>query len=126
MTGVPAPEGKTRSLHSALVFAACLWFAGCADTHGFFNTAKVPPFRDQKMTLEDASNAITAGTATKADVIAALGAATIVRFDSGFEVWVYPARSRAAAAASAGAAEFVILFAPSGIVKKTRIRPSYE
>ncbi|WP_156955370.1 hypothetical protein [Polaromonas glacialis] len=72
--------------------------------------------------MQTASEAVAIGTSSKQEVMAALGPATVVRFDSGYEVWVYrknPLRSEAANA------EFVILFAPSGIVKKTRIRPAY-
>jgi hypothetical protein len=87
--------------------------------------------------------AVTIGKSTKAEVLAALGKAAVIRFDSGFEVWVYqitgePVTIQTAAKASAeapggrdslevatrGKAEFVILFAPSGVVSKTRVRPS--
>ena len=106
-----------------IVLACCLWLAGCAGLFGLFNAeTKAPPFRDQNMSMQEASDAIVTGTATKADVMAALGPATVIQFHSGFEVWVYRAKSREPAAAKA---EFVILFAPSGIVKKTRIRPPY-
>ena len=106
------------------VFAYCLWLAGCAGPLGLFNAEpKAPPFRDQNMSMQEASGAITTGKTTKAEVIAALGPATVIQFDSGFEVWVYRAKSREPTAAKA---EFVILFAPSGIVKKTRTRPPYD
>ncbi len=68
--------------------------------------------------MQDASERVVAGQSTKDDVLAALGPATVLRFDSGFEVWVYRAKPLAASGA-----EFVILFAPSGTVKKTRLRP---
>ena len=74
------------------------------------------------MSMQDASNSVAVGTASKADVMATLGAATVVNFDSGFEVWIYRARSREPAETKA---EFVILFAPDGVVKKTRVRPAY-
>ena len=44
-----------------------------------------------------------------------LGEATVVDFPSGYEVWVYRPGKNATA-------EFVILFAPSGIAAKTRLR----
>ena len=59
---------------------------------------------------------------TSEDLPTPLGPATVVQFDSGYEVWVYrknPLRSEP------GNAEFVILFDPSGHVKKSRIRPAY-
>ena len=74
------------------------------------------------MSMQNASDSIVTGKASKADVMAALGAATVINFDSGFEVWVYRAKSREPAETKA---EFVILFAPEGVVKKTRVRPAY-
>ena len=87
---------------------------------------------------QDAGDAITIGNSTKADVVAALGKAAVISFDSGFEVWVYryagdtPAKAGAverneragSGNATPGLSEFVLLFAPSGIVAKTRIRPA--
>ena len=99
-----------------------LWIAGCAGTSGMFNADDAPPpFRDQRMSMQNASDAIVLGRSNQADVTAALGPATVVRFDSGYEVWAY--RGKTSKAAAPGE-EFVILFAPSGIVKKTRIRPA--
>ncbi|MES1264463.1 MAG: hypothetical protein ABUU24_02290 [Variovorax sp.] len=63
--------------------------------------------------------AILIGESTKADVLAALGKTTSVSFDSGYEVWVYQYKGE-----MRGGGEFVVLFAPSGIVAKTRIRPT--
>jgi hypothetical protein len=60
--------------------------------------------------------------ATPADALAAPGPPAVVKFDNGYEVRVYrgkPSESKA------DRAEFVMLFAPSGIVKKTRVRPAY-
>lgn len=109
-------------LRYSLVGAACLWLAGCAGPLGLFNAEDTrPPFRDPAMSMQAARDVIIPGKSTNADVMAALGSATVIRFDSGFEVWVY--RAKRAASATAGA-EFVVLFTPSGIVKKTRIRPA--
>ncbi len=116
------PPGQ-QLVRIGLVSVSCLWLAGCAGPLGLFSSENKPPqFRDQNMSMQDAREVIAIGAATKADVIAALGRATVVKFDSGFEVWVYRAKSPEATAISA---EFVILFAPSGIVKKTRIRPPF-
>ncbi len=87
---------------------------------------------------KDAMHAITIGKSTKVDVLEALGNTPVISFDSGFEVWVYryagdtPAkagtveRSERAGSGNAtlGLSEFVVLFAPSGVVTKTRIRPA--
>jgi hypothetical protein len=71
---------------------------------------------------------------TRAEVMAALGPATVVRFDSGYEVWVYrfvePAARRqgrrgdAPAAGDDASSELVMLFAPAGVVTKVRVRPA--
>ena len=65
-------------------------------------------------------DALAVGKSTKADVRAALGEATVVDFASGYEVWVYrePAQEKEPAAR----AELVLLFAPSGILTRTRVR----
>ena len=72
--------------------------------------------------MQNADNAIVLGKTTKAEVMAALGVAKVVNFDSGYAMWVYRAGSRAPAETQA---EFVVLFSPDGIVKKTRVRPAY-
>lgn len=105
-----------------MVCTGCLWLAGCAGS-GLFNTsAGAPAFSKPTVSMKNADDTIVIGKTSKADVMAALGAATVINFDSGFEVWVYRAGSRAPADTKA---EFVILFTPGGIVKKTRLRPAY-
>ena len=120
MTGMP---GRSLPL-TGLVLAGCLWLAGCAGPLGFFDSQVTAlPFRDPGLSMQSASDMVAAGKASKADVIAALGPGVVVKFDSGFEVWVYRSKP---ARATASSAEFVVLFGPSGIVQKTRIRPSYS
>jgi hypothetical protein len=107
----------------AAAFAAgccCLWLAGCAAPSPGSDGRPAPVFRDPAMSMQEASSLVPPGTA-KAEVLAALGSAGVIRFDSGFEVWVYPAAARQRAA---GEAEFVLLFDPSGRVRKTRLRPA--
>jgi hypothetical protein len=87
-------------------------------------------------TVDRAKQAAHVG-ASKAEVIAALGAATVVRFATGYEVWVYrlavdepgkkTSNSRTAVkeqgkASTETLSEFVILFAPSGTVVESRLR----
>lgn len=76
--------------------------------------------------------------AARADVLATLGPATVLRFDSGYEVWVYrfddaaPRRAargpdpgsapRGPVAGDGSASELVLLLAPSGVVAKSRVR----
>jgi hypothetical protein len=60
-----------------------------------------------------ASAPVIVGRSTKAEVLAALGKATVVSFDSGFEAWLYKRGDKS---------ELLILFAPSGVATKSRIR----
>ena len=108
-------------IRNGFAFACCLLLAACAGP-GLFNAGSdAPPFSNPVLSMQSASDSIIIGKSSKADVMTALGAATVINFDSGFEVWVYRAKSREPAEAKA---EFVILYSPNGIVKKTRLRPS--
>lgn len=101
--------------HTSVVYAFCACVTGCA----------VPSASTVTTILADnAKDAITIGKSTKTDVIAALGKTTVISFDSGFEVWVYQFTGDTPAKGTLGKAEFVVLFAPSGVVTKTRIRPA--
>ena len=57
---------------------------------------------------------------TKQQVTAALGPANVVRFDSGWEVWVYRWLGKERTARDA--TELVMLFDEQGRVRKTRLR----
>ena len=102
-------------------------------------TAVVTPQRAKVIPADRVKDTIAIGRSTKADVIASLGETLVISFDTGYEVWVYrlanhtPAQAapeqRIARIVSEKAwprtpAEFVILFGPSGLVAKTRIRPA--
>lgn len=110
--------------------AACalsLCIAGCAAPGPpTVPTAKVTPLRTKEIPADRVGDAVAVGKSTKADVIAALGETLVISFDSGYEVWVYrlggTGSERRARPGAAG--EFVVLFAPSGLVAKTRIRPA--
>ena len=106
----------------SIVSACCLWLAACAGPGPFSSSNDAPPFSNPVMTMQSASDSITIGKTSKADVMATLGAATVINFANGFEVWVYRAKSREPAETKA---EFVILFSPDGFVKITRLRPVY-
>jgi hypothetical protein len=81
-----------------------------------------------------AASAIAPGRSTRAEVRSVLGEAVVIDFESGYEVWVYkePLRDESAPPApdavlnrrSDGALprELVLLFVPSGVVGRTRIR----
>ena len=60
---------------------------------------------------------VVAGQTTKAQLLAAFGPTKNVRFDSGFEAWVYQSP-----ADDGRYAEFVVLIDPAGVVAKTRTR----
>ncbi|MBT9503344.1 MAG: hypothetical protein IV092_19030 [Burkholderiaceae bacterium] len=65
---------------------------------------------------------IAIGRSGRAEVAAALGSkAIVIPFDSGYEVWVYrwPGPDKTSRAAT----ELVLLFEPSGLLKKLRLRP---
>jgi hypothetical protein len=107
---------------AGLVSLLAIAIAGCAGPGGFLASEKnASAFRDPAMTMQIASQAVVVGQSTKDDIAAVLGPASVVRFDSGFEVWLYRASPVSEAST---AAEFVILFAPSGVVKKTRLLPA--
>jgi hypothetical protein len=122
----------------ALGLAVCI--AGCVTRASTVPTVTVTPLRTKVIPADSVRNAIVIGKSTKADVSAALGETLVISFDSGFEVWVYrlagdtPAKAAQAqgvartgsqkGAGPATTAEFVVLFAPSGLVAKARIRPA--
>ena len=91
---------------------AFVLLAGCA--------TPPPPKPAAGPSVTEMLSSLTVGRSTKADVRAALGEGTVVSFDSGYEVWVYrdPPRETPPAPGS----ELVLLFEPSGILKRTRIR----
>lgn len=97
-------------LRASVAYAFCACVAGCA-APGSSRFTIVPADR--------ARESIIIGKTTKADVIAAFGKTTVVSFDSGFEVWAYQYRGE-----RPGKNEFVVLFNPSGVVAKTRVRPA--
>jgi len=94
---------------------------------------------DTLLEFEYMDDGALAGKSTRADVIAERGPAkTVVRFDTGFEVWLYRLPQEAPAgqtlaqriermisldAEQETTEEFLVLFAPSGQVAKTRTRP---
>ncbi len=114
--------GAARPLLAAWV--ACMSIAGCT----FAGGSALPDQAAGTMAAGSpsptaAQSSIAVGKSTRADVLAALGPGNTIAFDSGYEVWVY--RWPGAQGTSRAATELVILFEPSGIVKKTRIRPGY-
>ncbi len=110
-----------RRMRPGFVLACCAVTAGCA-TPARTDITQVP--------LAAAQRAVIPGRSTGADVIALLGKTKTLRFDSGFEVWVYYYQDDAAKPSANSSPdqaqahpEFVVLFSPAGTVVKTRIRP---
>ena len=109
-------------IRNGFAFVCCLWLAACTGP-GLFNAgSSAPAFSNPALSMQSANDSIIIGKSRKADVLAMLGTATVINFDSGFEVWIYRAKSREPAETKA---EFVILFETDGVVKKTRLRPAY-
>ena len=99
--------------------ASALCLAGCAS----LDDATAPSLTKATVVpAPEAATRISPGRSTKAEVMAALGKTTAITFDSGYEIWVYHIRDDARR--DARPAEFVVLFAPSGVVTKTRTRPA--
>ena len=109
-------------------FTACLCTTGCVAT-GMLDPWPEGPGSARTPTGESpapqsAMNRVALGKSTKADVVAALGTAIVVSFDSGYEVWIY--RWRGTDKTTRAATELVVLFDPSGLATKARVRPGYE
>ena len=100
--------------------AVALQLAGCAAPGGApLEDTSPGVVRGRFASPANAQALLHAGN-TKADVAAALGAANVIAFDSGWEVWVYrwPGADRTPRSAS----ELVLLFDASGALRKSRIR----
>jgi outer membrane protein assembly factor BamE (lipoprotein component of BamABCDE complex) len=99
------------------LFAACALLAGCA-------APPLPKPVESQFNARAAVAALSIGQSTKADVRAALGEAVVVDFPTGYEVWVYRERQQESPPEKSKppGAELVLLFAPSGILAKTRVR----
>lgn len=94
---------------TARLLLCALVLAGCA------SQSSAPP--GVQVAAERLQQTAIAGQTTKAQLLAAFGPTRAVRFDSGYEAWVYQSP-----AGSGGFAEFVVLIDPAGIVRKTRSR----
>ena len=106
-------------LRTGIALTACLALIACGSLAG---GSTMSPFRDANLSMQSAQEIVAVGKTTQDEALSALGPATDIQFDNGYTIWVYRARS---AQLDADKAEFVILFAPSGVVKKTRLRPVF-
>ncbi len=106
----------------------CMCVAGCANTGMFDPSPESAGSADlqtgRSLPPTAALDMIAIGKSAKADVSAALGRAIVIPFDSGYEVWVY--RWAGSDKTKRAAAELVVLFEPSGLATKVRVRPGYS
>lgn len=106
----------------AVAVGAALLLGGCAGPQRQRPEPAAPAFRDAGLTLQAARDGVRLGQSLQPDVLAALGPTTVVRFASGYQVWVYRGRPDGRAAEAAEAPELVILFSPAGLAQQARIR----
>ena len=99
-----------------LAFAVGVLLSGCT----LLPPATAPLGRGEIKSAQAAKDALVVGKSTKADVRRALGEATVIDFASGYEVWVY--KERLKEKAKPPPTELVLLFPPSGILAKARMR----
>jgi hypothetical protein len=99
-----------------IALAASLLLAGCGALGP--GLPDKPMFRDARLPVAAAANAIVPGRTTRAELVATLGEAETLRFDGGHEVWAWRARP-----ARGTQPELVVLLGPDGIVRKVRVRP---
>ena len=122
-------------------FALCALVAGCASPGSTTDIgATAMQSTTRTVSSRDLRGAIITGKSTRTNLLDALGSTTVIRFDSGYEVWVYRTTGEEAADVDAGRpgaapgtgkagpakpaeTEFLVLLSPRGIVTRTRIRP---
>lgn len=105
----------------AVTFAVGVALGGCAAPQRQHQESAAP-FRDPGLTVQAARDRLRLGESHRSEVSATLGPATVVRFPSGFEVWTYRGHRDRRDAKGAEVPELVILFSPTGVVQKSRVR----
>jgi hypothetical protein len=104
-----------KALRLGFAIACAALVDGCAMQPSTTPSAVVTSPRAKVVAEQRVKDVVVIGRSTKADVMAALGQTLVIRFDNAYEVWVYRL-------AEDRLGEFVILFAPSGVVAKARVR----
>jgi hypothetical protein len=104
-----------KALRIGVALACAAFVGGCAMQPSTTPSAVVTSPRAKVIAEQRVNDVVVIGNSTKADVVAALGETLVIRFDNAYEVWVYRL-------VEDRRGEFVILFEPSGVVAKTRIR----
>jgi hypothetical protein len=111
---------RRRVVAMAVALAAQLALGGCAGPQRQEHAA--PTFRDPELSVQAARDRLIPGQSRQAEVLATLGPATVVRFASGYQVWVYRSRPDRRKAEAEAVPELVILFSLAGVVQKARVR----
>ena len=107
--------------------AALVLVSGCAGPAlfggGGDGRPQPPRFADASLTVPAAAQLLQPGRSTRDEVQARLGPAERVRFDSGYEVWVYRGRGTRD---PREVAELALLFDRQGVLRKVGERPAYR
>jgi hypothetical protein len=114
-----------RRASFAVAPAAVLLLVGCAGPAlfgGGEGRPEPPRFADASLTVPAAAQLLQPGRSTRDEVQARLGPAERVRFDTGYEVWVYRGRGTRDARE---VAELALLFDRQGVLRKVGERPAY-
>lgn len=115
-----ASKRRSRvSFALAPALALCAGLAGCAGV----TPSEAPSLTKASPAAAAAARDNTIVGKTRRDVLATLGQTASVTFDSGYEIWVYHLDDGAPRRAT-GKSEFIVLFDPSGVVTRTRVRPA--
>lgn len=120
-------QRATSSWRNLLVaMPALALLISCAGSGGLpLPNSDAPLFVDKTLSVVQAQRNFVPGQSTQADVLSALGPATVLKFDSGYEVWVYRSRpGRMRDEKRDTHTELVMLFSPAGVLEKSRIRPA--
>jgi hypothetical protein len=108
-----------RRADRALLLCAAL--AACAAPGPSGNAPPAgPTFAEPGLGVEAAAARVVPGRSTRQEVQAALGPAETLRFETGWEAWVYRGKDERGQAADG--AELVLLFEPGGVLQKARVR----
>lgn len=103
-----------------ILVVTCLLVTACAALPPPSTPQPKPLGPHEVRSAQSAAEAIAVGKSTKADVRAALGEAVVIDFDSGYAVWVY--KESLNEKTKPPTTELVLLFDPSGVLAKTRVR----
>ena len=107
---------STRYFRTVAALGVGVALAACAALRA---PGPATPFRDPLLSMTQASGQVVLGHSSADQVVAALGPASVIRFDSGFEVWAYRSASPGINVLDT---ELILLFDPTGTLQKMRLR----